>query len=65
MKPIGIHSKDFGCCPGHDKVPYNVSDETNRGRRSRKVGRKKRLTRYWKRSFKNETRSTQMVEGID
>lgn len=54
MKPIGIRSKDFGCCPGHDKVPYKTQDETNRGgRRSRKIKRKKRLTRYWKRANKN------------
>lgn len=53
MKPIGIDSKDFGCCPGHDKVPYSTQEETNRGRRSRKIKRKKKLTRYWKRSFKN------------
>lgn len=55
MKPIGINSKDFGCCPGHDKVPYKTSKETNRGRRSRKINRKKKLTRYWKRSGKNKT----------
>lgn len=54
MKTIGINSKDFGCCPGHDKVPYKDEYETKRGKRDRKVKRKKKMTRYWKRSFKNK-----------
>jgi len=53
MKPIGLDSKDFGCCPGHDKVPYKDEYETKRGRRDRKVNRKKKMTRYWKRAAKN------------
>lgn len=54
MKPIGINSKDFGCCPGHDKVPYKDEYETRRGKRDRKIKRKKKMTRYWKRAFKNK-----------
>lgn len=54
MKPIGIDSKDFGCCPGHDKVPFNTTEETNRSKRKRKINRKKKLTRYWKRAAKNK-----------
>ena len=54
MKPIGIRSKDFGCCPGHDKVPYKDEYDTRRGGRDRKVKRKKKMTRYWKRSAKNK-----------
>ena len=57
MKPIGINSHDFGCCPGHDKVPYKDEYETRRGRRDRKVNRKKKMTRYWKRAAKNKLKN--------
>lgn len=36
MKPVGCNSKDFGCCPGHDKVPYKDQYETKRGKRDQK-----------------------------
>lgn len=52
MKPIGIKSGDYGCCPGHDKIVYKDQQETKRDNRDRKIRRKRRLTRYWKRSFK-------------
>lgn len=54
MKPIGLNSKDFGCCPGHDKFPYKDEYETRIGRRDKKINRKKKLTRYWKRAEKNK-----------
>lgn len=62
MKPIGIDSRDFGCCPGHDKVPYKDQYETKRGRRDRKIKRKKRLTRYWKRGLKNKFKICEYIE---
>lgn len=61
MKPIGLNSKDFGCCPGHDKVPFNTKEETNRGRRTRKIDRKKKMTRYWKRSEKNKNIQSETI----
>lgn len=57
MKPLGINSKHFGCCPGHDKVPYKDEYETKRGRRDRKVKRKKKMTRHRKRAFKNSLKT--------
>ena len=54
MKPIGLNSKDFGCCPGHDKVPYKDQYKTKTGKRDRIIRRKKELTRYWKRAFKTK-----------
>ncbi len=56
MKPLGFKSKNLECCHGHDKIPYKDQYETKRGRRDRKINRKKRLTRYWKRAFKNKSK---------
>ena len=54
MKPLGYSSRDTGCCPGHDKVPYKAEVQKPRGQK-KKINRKARLTRYWKRAFKNKS----------
>jgi hypothetical protein len=41
MKAYGVHKKDAGCCPGHDKYPpdgYNNDrgDKRQRDQRARK-----------------------------
>lgn len=61
MKPIGWHSKDYGCCAGHDKIPYKDQYNTKRGRRDRKIKHKKRLSRYWKRAYKQQIKNQKLI----
>jgi hypothetical protein len=52
MKPYGVHRRDCGCCPGHDKFPR----ETYRNRRSKRAH-----TRDTKTAHRIERRNTRLA----